>query len=206
MDTFGARTFASLKTAKGGAPDLILKAREDQFAQGVRAFVDRWTARRTTEISGTSWRKIGKLIANIEADPDTRGSGEAVLGRLIREQSDDISVSRAKTIARTETHSASQDASFTAAQSLGIDIVKVWSATHDNRTRDDHMEADGQVVAMHEYFEVGDDKLMYPGDPSGLPEEVINCRCICTYEPAEDHPEVMAPVGDTADEEDTSDE
>jgi uncharacterized protein with gpF-like domain len=203
MDTFGKRTFEDLKRDKKASQDLLLKAREDQFAQGVRAFVDRWTAKRSTEIAGTTWRKVGKIIADAEADPETRGQGEVALGKMILEEMDDQSVTRARTIARTETHSASQDASFTAAQSMGIDLVKEWVATHDSRTREDHIDADGQIVLMHEPFKVGDDELQFPGDPSGLPEEVINCRCICLYHPAED---VELTANASVDSEESSDD
>jgi hypothetical protein len=33
-------------------------------------------------------------------------------------------------------------------------------------------------------FDVGPDQLMYPGDPTGLPENVINCRCEMKFEEA----------------------
>lgn len=59
-------------------------------------------------------------------------------------------------------------------EKLGAIIEKTWIATHDSRTRDSHMELDGASVDNDEPFANG---LMYPGDPSGAPEEVYNCRC-----------------------------
>ena len=56
----------------------------------------------------------------------------------------------------------------------GILVRKQWVATLDNRTRDTHQHLDGTIVNVDEVFGNG---LMYPGDPSGAPAEVYNCRC-----------------------------
>lgn len=41
-----------------------------------------------------------------------------------------------------------------------------------------HVEADGQVVDVEQPFIVAGEELMFPRDPSGSPENTINCRCI----------------------------
>lgn len=61
--------------------------------------------------------------------------------------------------------------------SKGCDVTKIWVATFDDRTRDAHMEADGQEVPYNEPFIVGGEELMCPADPSGSPWNVYNCRC-----------------------------
>lgn len=94
------------------------------------------------------------------------------------------SESRARTIARTtvvgSANGATHDAYETVQEKIGP-LAKEWIATSDERTRDTHWEADGQTVGYDEPFEVGDDLLQYPGDPSGSAEEVINCRCAVAY-------------------------
>lgn len=60
------------------------------------------------------------------------------------------------------------------AEKTGTVLMKVWTATHDSRTRDSHMEMDGVMVWPNERFPNG---LMCPGDESGEPAEVYNCRC-----------------------------
>lgn len=83
-------------------------------------------------------------------------------------------------IARTQTtrieNLARLDA-YKVVEKQGYKIVKQWVAVSDNRTRDAHKHADGQMVDMDEAFKVGGEKLMYPGDPNGSPENIINCRC-----------------------------
>lgn len=55
-----------------------------------------------------------------------------------------------------------------------LGIKKQWVSTLDGKTRDRHKRLDGEVVDIDKPFSNG---LMYPGDMSGPPGEVINCRC-----------------------------
>lgn len=55
---------------------------------------------------------------------------------------------------------------------------KKWTAHLDSRTRDSHINADGQVQLVGEPFSVGSALLEYPCDPGGPAAEVVNCRCI----------------------------
>lgn len=60
------------------------------------------------------------------------------------------------------------------AKDRGATIVKQWDATLDDRTRESHQMVDGEIRDIDDPFSNG---LMYPRDPKGDPEEVINCRC-----------------------------
>jgi uncharacterized protein with gpF-like domain len=80
-------------------------------------------------------------------------------------------------IARTETHGAANYGAGRAARETNLPLNREWIASGDERTRETHAEADGQIVGMDEPFTVGGASLMYPGDPAGPAEEVINCRC-----------------------------
>lgn len=77
----------------------------------------------------------------------------------------------------TEAENAGRQDAFDQAEQMGIEMEKEWMATLDGRTRETHQEADGQVVDYNEPFIVGNARLMYPGDESGPPEEIYNCRC-----------------------------
>ena len=56
----------------------------------------------------------------------------------------------------------------------GVVQAKVWIATPDDRTRESHLDIDGEEIDIDEEFSNG---LMFPGDPDGEPSEVWNCRC-----------------------------
>lgn len=92
---------------------------------------------------------------------------------------------RARTIARTETLGANNAGARASAQEtakfLGYstdDVMRVWLATGDDRTRPSHQDADGETIyGLDSTYQVGASDLVGPGDPDGDPEEVINCRC-----------------------------
>ena len=60
----------------------------------------------------------------------------------------------------------------------GVDMLKKWMSTWDDRTRDTHLALNGQKIPINKTFSNG---LKYPGDPNGEPAEVYNCRCTLGY-------------------------
>ncbi len=83
---------------------------------------------------------------------------------------------RTEMIARTETIRSSNAGSQELFNEWGVKQHE-WLATRDDRVRDDHLAADGQVRDIDEPFSVGGYDAMYPGDPNLPPGESINCRC-----------------------------
>lgn len=79
--------------------------------------------------------------------------------------------------------SASEGARAAVYSQAGSIMRKTWVAEEDERVRATHRRADGQTVRSGTAFRVGKARLQYPGDPSGPPEEVINCRCYLSWEP-----------------------
>ena len=90
---------------------------------------------------------------------------------------------RSERIARTETTGAYNAGSVQAAHDEGAG-VKIWLATGDDRTRDEHLEASGQCVPVDDDFTVGGEPINMPADPSGSPELTINCRCTMVFAPS----------------------
>jgi uncharacterized protein with gpF-like domain len=89
---------------------------------------------------------------------------------------------RARTVARTETMGAVNAGALRSAQLEAeargdVAPFKVWLSTDDTRTRPTHVDADGQRTLLSEPFRVGGASLMFPGDPNGPADEVIQCRC-----------------------------
>ncbi len=60
------------------------------------------------------------------------------------------------------------------AKDVGLPIKKQWVSTLGPTTRSSHAALDGEIKDIDEPFSNG---LMYPGDPSRPPEEIINCSC-----------------------------
>jgi len=93
--------------------------------------------------------------------------------KRIQETYGNITKSRAATIARTEVTSASQMGIQAGYEQSGVQ-TKIWVSTPDDRTRDTHLAIDGEEQPINKRFSNG---LLFPGDPAGPTEEVINCRC-----------------------------
>lgn len=74
----------------------------------------------------------------------------------------------------TNCENAGRVQSMKRAEEWGVKTRKRWLCTHDSRTRDSHLEIDGETVADDAYFSNG---CRWPGDPIGPAEEVYNCRC-----------------------------
>lgn len=89
-------------------------------------------------------------------------------------------LSNAKRIARTEAHRIQQASTMDAqraAKAKGADVVKMWDATLDGKTRTTHRQLDGQIREIDEDFEIGGMKAKAPGY-FGRAAEDINCRCV----------------------------
>lgn len=78
--------------------------------------------------------------------------------------------------ARTIVQGASERGNDTAIQESSA-IGERWVVTSDDRARDSHMAADGQIIPAGGTFLVGGDRLRHPGDPQGSIEEIAMCRC-----------------------------
>lgn len=64
--------------------------------------------------------------------------------------------------------------SYKELESQGVLMKKVWIATPDDRTRESHLDLDGEEADLDDAFSNG---CQFPGDALGPPEEVWNCRC-----------------------------
>lgn len=152
----------------GSIPLLPSETAEDILGMAHNRLVgvgnDIWEAARTELVNGLS---AGESMEQLR--DRIRGVGQFTEGRAMN-------------IARTEVMGAVNAASLRQTQFTGLRGIKYWLATDDARTRMSHHIADGQVVPLGDYFRVGADHLQYPGDPSGPPSEIVNCRCTLTYD------------------------
>lgn len=151
--------------------------------------IDEWLRKNVgKKITGITEASRKKIAAQIAAGVK-EGEGVATIAKRISKfYLEDIIPNRALVIARTEVGSAINWMQNYVASSLDVPMEKEWLSLSDERVRDDHRDASGQVQPMDEPFLVGDDELMYPGDPTGSPEEVINCRCTVLHRVVEPSP------------------
>lgn len=169
------RPFASLKPA-ADAGSIVHRADD-----AISTYLRRYAVRRVKGITKTTAKKIRKVIADGKRDGHSLEQIAATMRKVSRSKHVQA---RAETIAQTEIHQATERAALIAAKKTGLKLIKVWASLEDERVRPAHAAADGQKRQLHEAFDVGGEKMMYPGDPNGSAHNTINCRCICVYSAA----------------------
>lgn len=93
-------------------------------------------------------------------------------------------------LAQALTTSLIEAARFKAFNEAGPIINKFWNTVEDEHVRPTHERIDGTEVPIGTAFKVGKWRMQFPGDPSGGPEERINCRCYADYAIAPDAEEL----------------
>lgn len=95
---------------------------------------------------------------------------------------------RAETIARTESIRATSYGAVARAQDVldghpELDVIKIWIATDDNRTRDTHRDLDKKEVQgiTTPFLTSAGNLLKWPVDQDAVADETINCRCAIGY-------------------------
>lgn len=118
----------------------------------------------------TDWKQMKTIILAGMKD----GKGVAEIGRMLRGYFDDMSVARAKTIARTETGRLMSMATNEAYNQSELVTGKEWLTAEDDLVRDkvgtvnDHAVNHNVIVDTRGTFPNGEE---YPG------QLTINCRC-----------------------------
>lgn len=160
------------------------KAAESIFQALMAEWVSREALRKAALIASTDSDDVRDAIE----DGLTEGLGTEDIARRIRKVQQ-LTPYRAATVARTETHAAATYGSIEsvrqAERELGVRMTKEWLATSDERTRPEHLAADGQRVGVDERFSVGGELMDRPGDTGASPGMTINCRCALAYAEAE---------------------
>lgn len=105
------------------------------------------------------------------------GESMKKLADRIRAERADLTKYESMRIAQTETSSAYGFSRHEGMREAGIQR-KRWLTSGNPNVRPAHEAANGQTVGIDQPFEVGGEELMYPGDSSGSPENVINCHCV----------------------------
>jgi HK97 family phage portal protein len=85
-------------------------------------------------------------------------------------------ITRANRIARTEALAAANTGKFEGYRQMGVTDLE-WLTSNDEYVRETHNAVAGGRTELGTPFRVGEAYLLYPGDPAGPPEEIVNCRC-----------------------------
>lgn len=133
---------------------------------------------RMANTNDKTFKDIRRILKRAFGD----GSSVQDVAKQITAKFKEYSLSRSKTIARTEMTGIANSASNHAWQGWGA-THKTWVATLDDLTRDYHVQYNGERVAINDSYKFGPEPLLYPGDPNAsLAANVINCRCTEVYD------------------------
>jgi phage putative head morphogenesis protein, SPP1 gp7 family len=156
----------------------VIKSKS-RFTEYAKQWVATQAYLKSTYVTQTNHEIVKRVItAGVE-----NGSSEVEIAKNIKDHfKSQAAIGRARTIARTEVHNAASFGMQNAAEESQLNLTREWVSVIDDRTREDHADADGQVRGMDEPFDIGGEAVDFPGD--GSPENSINCRCTLVYNPA----------------------
>lgn len=118
---------------------------------------------------------------------DQKKLSQEKINQMTERYRERLLILRSKTIGRTEAIravNAGNHRLWLQAVNEGLvpadNIKRFWIVTQDEKLRSAHEaipEMNEQGVGIEEPFDTPLGPLMFPADPSGLPENTINCRC-----------------------------
>lgn len=178
--------YSSLQKIKSASPKLDKKG-VSRFEYLLRQWATNNAGAKAKPIAETTQADINAAVKRAyESDLPEADVVSAIMETM------GYSAFRADAIARTETHNAAMYASITTVEDFAdeedVVMMKVWSPTLDERTRDFHADMeDYGPIPIGDSFEVTDDQgvtsiMDRPGDQDAPANQVINCRCVLTYE------------------------
>jgi hypothetical protein len=169
----------------------------DPWKRRVERWVEKEAGKKAVRITDTTTQVIREsILEGLAADEGSDGIARRM--RNLYDTFNDgegtgIGFSRAMTIARTETTAGAnyghREGAVALAGAIDNPMVKTWiSSGPDGRTREEHLAAEAEgAIPLDQPYGNG---LMFPGDPTGEPELVINCRCVEGYDVTGDLPEI----------------
>jgi HK97 family phage portal protein len=158
--------------------------RKDDTESITNSFFSAWVKKNgLIKANGINETTNDKLLKKLQDEIGSSiDAGESLGKRMERIQEvcdgvyDEMDKSRAEKIARTESGTTINAGSYATYKAEGIG-KKEWIGVPDDRQRESHSEADGQIVGIDEKFDVGGEQLEYPGDPAGSAANTVQCRC-----------------------------
>ena len=172
---------AGLPRAKSITRDLSRSKAEDpsgMWEKELATFARERAGENIVSVSGSLKDQLKKILRH-HLDTDDVVGVEKLTQEVFRDYGK-MAEWMVRRIAQTETMIGLAQAGAIAADTLDVGFTKQWSAVMI-RTRESHLEMDGQEIDQDELFEVGPEKarMRWPHDDAfGAPaEEIINCSC-----------------------------
>jgi HK97 family phage portal protein len=140
----------------------------------VAAWITKKAMTFSTNVWGTTKATLEAAVKAAVSDPsltvtEVAKAIEQAIGTAM-----DVRRSDAMRVARTESVSAANAGNQLAWEQSGVVEGREWLTARDELVRESHAAMDGETALMNEPYS---NDLMFPGDPSGEPGEIINCRC-----------------------------
>ena len=129
---------------------------------------------RTFIASKQTLARVTNNINQIITEGYVSGKGINFVASQLTKRFTELETWEAKRIARTEIHNSHNQGVMRIYNEVGVEYTQWISAGDDGRTRESHLEVDGEIIPIGSKYSNG---LEYPGDTSGPLEEWINCRC-----------------------------
>lgn len=127
---------------------------------------------RSSLINNTTYDKIKDILKATYENGETLADAEKRIRGFYSEQSK----MRATRMAKTEMNGMLNGGAVEGYTQAGVEKLE-WMSAFLADSRQEHMDADGQIIDIGGKFQVGGDLLAFPGDPSGSPGNTINCYC-----------------------------
>jgi hypothetical protein len=148
-------------------------------------YFDKYILSLAQDMTDTTRKWVQKqIIEGLE-----RGKGYEQIAREM--VGSEFNLMRARRITRTESVRASNQSGIEAARLTGFKMNKRWISAMDNRVRTlvkdeaDHLELNGQVIGLDDYFQEhtrdGVVPMMAPGDPEAPASSTVCCRCVLSF-------------------------
>jgi hypothetical protein len=181
-----------------GNPDTNEAAIQRKLDANIRSYAAQRAHMYSHSITDTTRDNFSNVIREAHvsaAEMDIDDTNENI-AKLASDHLGQIFDGRSVNIATTETGVAVENGKILEYETLSaMDAVfngrnindmksgKMWISVLDSHTREDHVEADSQVVAMDEPFQVGEDQMLFPKDDSlgAGPDQICNCRCCSEF-------------------------
>lgn len=156
-----------------------IKSPIDEFWEQLRFWIRGSSVREVTKIN----RSTKRMLRNIIQRGMESGKSHKEIAKKIFATGKIITPIRAKTIARTETHTAAVHSLNTVMKNSRKIKEKEWLSAFDERVRESPFNHNiVERIPFDALYQKTGESLMYPGDYyRGSAANIINCRCIEMY-------------------------